>query len=100
MARPLAGMWRMGEAGAMAASGSPAAAEAAAAAAAAAAAEVLWAAAAGFGAGRTKLRRALRGWESARKLAKAEEGRLVLFSAPSSMETSKTMSANPRFHDI
>ncbi len=91
MARPLAGMWRMGEAGAMAASGSPAAA---------AAAEVLWAAAAGFGAGRTKLRRALRGWESARKLAKAEEGRLVLFSAPSSMETSKTMSAAPRFHDI
>lgn len=97
MARPLAGMWRMGEAGAMAASGccSPPAAEAAAAAA-----EVLCAAAAVLCAGRTKLRRALRGRESARRLAEAEEGRLVLFSAPSSMETSKTMSAAQLFHDI
>jgi len=91
MARPLAGMWRMGEAGAMAASGSPAAA---------AAAEVLWAAAAGFGAGAEEVRRGPGGGGSGRKAAKAEGGRLVLFSAPSSMETSKTMSAAPRFHDI
>ena len=78
MAKPLAGMWRIGEAGAMAASCSPLAAGEAAAGEAA-----VCAAAAGRVAGRTKLRRALRGWVRARRLAEAEEGRLPVCRAAS-----------------